>query len=145
MSDSFSYGDVPTDVPVYNSYDSAPNYDSSTVISAPDGSSFNWAGLITPVSQAVSGVLNGVGSVINAQNAKPVAGSYSATTGRLIPLTASSGVLSTPGQTSIIGNATQAAGSALNGIGGMLQQVTPYIPYLIGGIVALFLLKRILK
>ena len=86
---------------------------------------------------------------MTASNGAPQSGIVNAQ-GQFVPLSNASGVIQTPGQTTILGGLNSAGSSlGLGNIGSTISQslssLTPFIPYLVIGVVILFVFKLIKK
>lgn len=130
---------------------SVPSYNSTDLFSLnPAPTTSSTATTLNEVSQG-TGILaslgNIAGSLFKTVSAPNVAGTYNAQ-GQFVPLGSSSGLISVPGQTSILGNgiaspyaASNIASSIGTTLSSTLGSLTPLVPYLLIGAVILFVFK----
>lgn len=106
------------------------------------GSSPSWwdslslKGISSGLSQLESLAGTGIGLF---KSLNPTAGTFNAK-GNFVPIGNSSGVVSTPGQTSVIGPATSGSGIGKT-VANIFAPIKPFLPWIVGGVVVLVLLK----
>jgi hypothetical protein len=145
------YSDVGSPAPVSYSgvYDEPLNFiDTGTTpgtVTTESGSSV-WGSVASDVGAVGGGlksILQGIGSLLVGANSNstPTAGVYNAA-GQFVPLRNAAGVISTPGQTTVLGQ-TGVAGSSVIGssLSGVFSSISPYLPILLIGAGVIFLFK----
>lgn len=153
VDDAGYYPSTPAD---FAPTDSTPFVDLPTASSLPasaSSSGTNWLQDLLAGVGAISSLGSTAANLYKATDTQQVPGSYNAK-GQFIPLGSSSGVLSVPGQTSLLGSLTSPASSLVNPLSGLgtvassaLGSIAPYFSYIvIGGLIFIALkVFRVIK